>query len=163
MKLTRARIVQIISMFVVQFITLWLLSFVLSGFTYDSLRALFVLTIALAIAQSLFWWIFIYLFSWLPVWLFPILTFLVNGAVFWRVGNLVAGVEIADRATGLWISIWLTVVNAIMAGILSVDEDSRFDRNVVGKMVKRRGDIIKTDVPGFLFLEIDGLSKNVLQ
>ena len=163
MKLTRARIVQIVSMFVVQFITLFLLPFVLSGFTYDSLRALFVLTIALAIAQSLFWWIFIYLFSWLPVWLFPILTFLVNGAVFWRVGNLVAGVEIADRATGLWISVWLTVVNAIMAGILSVDEDSRFDRNVVGKMVKRRGEITKTDVPGFLFLEIDGLGEKVIR
>jgi uncharacterized membrane protein YvlD (DUF360 family) len=163
MKLTRARVVQIVSMFVVQFITLWLLPFVLSGFTYESWQSLFVLTIALAIAQSLFWWMFIYLFSWLPVWLFPILTFLVNGAVFWRVGNLVAGVEIADRATGLWISVWLTVVNAIMAGILSVDEDSRFDRNVVGKMVKRRGEITKTDVPGFLFLEIDGLGEKVIR
>jgi uncharacterized membrane protein YvlD (DUF360 family) len=163
MKLTRARIVQIVSVFVVQFLTLWLLPFVLSGFTYTSFRSLFVLTIALAIAQSLFWWIFIYLFSWLPVWLFPILTFLLNGAVFWRVGNLVAGVEIADRATGLWISVWLTIVNAIMAAILSIDEDSRFDRNVVGKMVKRRGKITKTDVPGFLFLEIDGLGEKVIR
>jgi uncharacterized membrane protein YvlD (DUF360 family) len=163
MKLTRARIVQIVSMFLVQFVTLFLLPFVLSGFTYDSLKSLFILTIALAIAQSLFWWIFIYLFSWLPVWLFPILTFLVNGAVFWRVGNFVPGVEIADRATGLWISIWLTIVNAIMAGILSVDEDSRFDRNVIGKMVKRRGEITRTEVPGFLFLEIDGLSEKVLK
>ena len=129
----------------------------------DTWQSLFVLTIVLSIAQSLFWWIFIYLFSWLPVWLFPILTFLVNGAVFYRSGNLVSGIEIADRATGLWIAIWLTVVNAIMAGLLSVDEDSRFDRNVVGKMVKRRGDITQTDVPGFLFLEIDGLGEKVIK
>lgn len=163
MKLTRGRIVQIISMFVVQMLTLFILPNFLSGFTYDSFRSLFVLTIVLAITQSLFWWVFIYLFSWLPVWLFPILTFLLNGALFFRIGDLVPGIYIADRATGLWISIWLTVVNAIMAGLLSVDEDSRFDRNVVGKMVKRRGIITRTDVPGFLFLEIDGLSEKVLR
>ena len=163
MKLTRARIVQIISMFVVQMLTLFILPNFLSGFTYDSFRSLFVLTIVLAITQSLFWWVFIYLFSWLPVWLFPILTFLLNGALFFRIGDLVQGVYIADRATGLWIAIWLTVVNAIMAGLLSVDEDSRFDRNVVGKMVKRRGNITKTDVPGFLFLEIDGLGEKIIK
>jgi uncharacterized membrane protein YvlD (DUF360 family) len=163
MKLTRARLVQIISVFVVQMITLAILPFVLSGFTYDSFRSLVVLTIVLAITQSLFWWVFIYLFSWLPVWLFPILTFLLNGALFFRIGDLVKGVYIADRATGLWIAIWLTVINAILAEFLSIDDDSRFDRNVVGKMVKRRGDITKTDVPGFLFLEIDGLGEKVIR
>ena len=163
MKLTRARIVQILSMFVVQMLTLFILPNFLSGFTYDSFRSLFVLTIVLAITQSLFWWVFIYLFSWLPVWLFPILTFVINGALFFRIGDLVKGITIDNWQTGLWISIWLTVVNAIMAGLLSVDEDSRFDRNVVGKMVKRRGNITKTDVPGFLFLEIDGLGEKVIR
>ncbi len=163
MKLTRARIVQIVSVFVVQFLTLLLLPNILSGFTYDTFRSLLVLTIVLGIVQSLFWWVFINLFSWLPVWLFPIVTFLLNGALFYRIGDLVPGIYIADRATGLWIAIWLTVVNAIMAAILSIDEDSRFDRNVVGKMVKERGEITKTDVPGFLFLEIDGLGEKVIR
>jgi len=163
MKLTRARIIQILSMFVVQMLTLFILPNFLSGFTYDSFRSLFVLTIVLAFTQSLFWWVFIYLFSWLPVWLFPILTFVINGALFFRIGDLVKGITIDNWQTGLWISIWLTVVNAIMAGLLSVDEDSRFDRNVVGKMVKRRGKITKTDVPGFLFLEIDGLGEKVIR
>jgi uncharacterized membrane protein YvlD (DUF360 family) len=163
MNLTRSRIIQVVSVFIVQAITLLILPFVVSGFTYDSIRSVLVLTLVLSLVQSLFWWVFIYLFSWMPVWLFPILTFLLNGALYYRIGDLVKGIEIADRSTGLWMAIWLTVVNAILAGILSIDEDSRFDRNVVGKMVKRRGDITETDVPGFLFLEIDGLSKKVLQ
>jgi len=163
MKLTRGRIVQTISVFLVQMLTLFILPYFLSGFTYDSLRSLFVLTIVLAITQSLFWWVFIYLFSWLPVWLFPILTFLLNGALFFRIGDLVKGIYIADRATGLWIAIWLTVVNAILAEFLSIDDDSRFDRNVVHKMVKRRGNITTTEVPGFLFLEIDGLGEKVIR
>jgi hypothetical protein len=99
----------------------------------------------------------------MPAWLFPILTFLLNGALYYRIGDLVPGIYIADRSTGLWMAIWLTIVNAVLAGILSIDEDSRFDRNVIGKMVKRRGDITETDVPGFLFLEIDGLSQKVLK
>jgi len=163
MKLTRARIIQIISVFAAQVLTLFILPYFLSGFTYDSLRSLVVLTIVLAIVQSLFWWVFINLFSWLPVWLFPILTFLLNGALVYRIGDLVKGIYIADRATGLWIAIWLTVVNAILAEFLSIDNDSRFDRNVVGKMVKRRGKITETDIPGFLFLEIDGLGEKVIQ
>jgi putative membrane protein len=163
MNLTRSRIIQVVSVFIVQAITLLILPFVVSGFTYDSFRSVLVLTLVLSIVQSLFWWVFINLFSWMPVWLFPILTFLLNGALYYRIGDLVPGIEIANRSTGLWMAIWLTVVNAILAGFLSLDEDSRFDRNVIGKMVKRRGAITETDVPGFLFLEIDGLSQKVLQ
>jgi hypothetical protein len=58
MKLTRARIIQIISMFVVQMLTLFILPNFLSGFTYDSFRS-FLLTIVLAITQSLFWWCYL--------------------------------------------------------------------------------------------------------
>ena len=163
MKITRGRIIQIISVFIVHAITLFLLQRSLSGFQVDSLRSLVAITIALAIAQSAFWWVFINFFAWLPSWLYPILTFILNGFLVMVIGNLVRGITIDSVATGIWIAIWLAVVDAILGELLSLDEDARFDRNVTRRMVSRRGKPVVTDVPGFLFLEIDGLSETLLR
>jgi hypothetical protein len=129
----------------------------------DSLRSLVAITIALAIAQSAFWWVFINFFAWLPSWLYPILTFVLNGVLVLVIGNLVRGVAIDSVTTGIWIALWLAVVDAILGELLSLDEDARFDRNVTRRMGSRRGKPVVTDVPGFLFLEIDGLSETLLR
>ena len=162
MKITRGRIIQVISVFVVHVITLFILQRIMSGFQADSLRSLVVMAIALGITQSALWWVFINFFSWLPSWLYPILTFALNGLLVYVIGNLVRDVTI-DLGTGIWIAMWLTVVDAILGELLSLDEDARFDRNFTQRMVSRRGKPVHTDVPGFLFLEIDGLSEVLLR
>jgi len=116
-------------------------------------------TIVVAVAQAVFWWVFVRFFSWLPGWLYPILTFVLNGLFIYLLGNQVIGITITTVGTAIWISLWMTAVNAILSGVLGLDEDARFDRTVIKNMVQRRGKPIKTDVPGFLFLEIDGLSE----
>ncbi len=163
MKVNRARIVQIISVIIVHVITLIILAYFLDGFSYTTLRSLFTMTILVALGESLFWWVFITFFSWLPVWLYPIITFALNGAFIMVIGNLIPGITISNIATGIWITIWLTAVNAILSGLLSLDEDSQFDRNVTRRMVARRGNPTKTDVPGILYLEIDGLGEAILR
>jgi putative membrane protein len=163
MKLTRGRIIQLITIFVVHVVVLFILQWAMSGFQADSLRSLMVFTFALAVAQSAFWWVFIRFFSWLPVWLYPILTFFLNGFFVFVIGNLIRGITIENVSTGIWITLWLTAVDAILGQLLSLDEDARFDRSVTRSMVSRRGKPIETDVPGFLFLEIDGLSEMLLR
>jgi len=162
MKITRARLIQLISVFVVHMITLYILQRVMSGFQTESLRSLVVITIALSIAQSAFWWVFINFFAWLPSWLYPLLTFALNGLLVYVIGNLVRDVTI-DLGTGIWIAMWLTVVDAVFGELLALDEDARFDRNFTQRMVSRRAKPVQTDVPGFLFLEIDGLSEMLLR
>ena len=162
MKITRGRIIQVLSVFIVHAITLFIVQKNLDGFQVDSLRSLVALTIALAVTQSVFWWVFINFFSWLPSWLYPILTFALNGLLVLLIGNLVKGITIDSVGTGILIALWLAVVDAILGELLSLDEDARFDRNVTRQMVSRLGKPTKTDVPGFLFLEIDGLSEKLL-
>ena len=159
MKITRARLIQLVSVFIVHLITLFFLERFLSGFNADSLRSLMVFTILLAVAQAAFWWVFINLISWLPVWLYPVLTFLLNGFFIFLVGNQIRGIEIDSISTGLWIGLWVTAIDAVVGVLLSMDEDNLFDRMVIGRMVSRRGKPTKTDVPGFMFFEIDGLSE----
>src|SRR3974377_433536 len=101
---TRARIIQIISVFIVHVITLYILQRTLSGFHVDTFQALVIVTIALGIAQSVFWWVFIRFFAWLPVWLYPIMTFFLNGFFVLIIGNLVNGITIESVGTGIWIT-----------------------------------------------------------
>jgi hypothetical protein len=54
-------------------------------------------------------------------------------------------------------------VNAIVGGLLSLDQDDIFDRTVTRRMTKKARDTVRTDVPGFLFLEIDGLGEQALR
>ena len=155
----RRQLVQLITVFIAHMIALYILSQLMAGFHAENLRALAVITIVIAVAQAVFWWVFVRFFSWLPGWLFPILTFILNGALIYWVGNQVVGITIDNIGTAIWLSLWMTAVNAILSGVLGLDEDARFDRNVIKSMVARRGNPTRTDVPGFLFLEIDGLSE----
>jgi hypothetical protein len=163
LKITRRRIIQIVTVFFVHLITLFILQKSLSGFQADSFRSLIAATIVLAIAQSAFWWVFISFFSWLPSWLYPILTFALNGLLVMGIGNLVRGITIDSVTTGILIALWLAVTDAVFGELLSLDEDSRFDRNVTGRMVSRHGKPVQSNEPGFLFLEIDGLSEMILR
>jgi len=163
MKLTRGRIVQLVSVVVIHALTLLVLQFFLSGIKVDSLRAALAASIAYSIAQAAFWFIFIEFFSWLPVYLYPILTFALSGIAVFVVVNWIPGISIDNWVTGIWITIWLTVVNAILGAVFSLDEDATFDRLVTQRMAKKNKDTIRTDVPGFIFLEIDGLGEQILR
>jgi uncharacterized membrane protein YvlD (DUF360 family) len=159
----RARIIQICIIILVNAVTLLLLTAILPGFQIDSpIQGLFV-AVALILAQVLYWWVFVSFFAWLPTWLYPIFTFLLSGITVMFVGNLMPGITIEGFGTGLWISLALTAVNAILSGILSLGLDEKFDRNVTFKLVKQRGKVNRTDIPGFLFLEIDGLGEKVFR
>jgi hypothetical protein len=57
----------------------------------------------------------------------------------------------------------LTAVNAILAGVLALDIDERFDRNVTYKMVLKRNKPTPSNVPGIIFLEIDGLGEKIFR
>ncbi len=162
MKITRRRIAQVVVILVVQALTLFILQAFLPGILVDSLWSAVGAAVAYTIAQVVFWWLFIEFFAHLPAILYPIITFVLSGAAVLIAGNLIPGIIIDGIGTSIWIVVVMTIVNAILGAFLSIDEDNVFDRAVTGRMVRKFGKPSKTDVPGFLFLEIDGLGKALL-
>jgi putative membrane protein len=163
MKRNRLPLVHIIIILLVHAITLIILQRFMSGLVITSLMAAIGAAIAYTIAQAAFWYVFIEYLTWMPPILYPILTFVLSGFTVLIVANLIPGISVDNWVTGLWISIWMTVVNAIVGGLISLDEDSIFDRVVTNRMVKKTGKITHTDEPGFIFLEIDGLGEGILR
>jgi putative membrane protein len=141
MKLKRARIIQIISILVIQGLVLIALQALLPGLRITSFWSALGAALGYSIAQAVFWYVFIEFLSWLPEILYPFFTFVLSRVAVFLVDNLVPGITIDTWVTGLWITIWMTVANAILGGLLSLDEDNTFDRRVTRRMVKKLGSI----------------------
>lgn len=163
MKISRARVVQFLTVLIVQSLALLLLAYISPGINIDRFASAVAVALVLGVLQAGVWWLFINFFAHLPALLFPFLTFILMGIATLFVANYIPGVTIDGFWPALWVTIWITVVNAILGAILVLDEDANFDRNVTRKMVQKYGKPQKTDVPGFLFLEIDGLSIDILK
>ncbi|MGZ4440090.1 MAG: phage holin family protein [Gaiellaceae bacterium] len=54
-------------------------------------------------------------------------------------------------------------VSVVLQEILGTNDDDTFTFRIVQRIAKRQGDQLRTDVPGIIFLEIDGLALPVLR
>lgn len=72
-------------------------------------------------------------------------------------------VRIDGLFEGIVISVAMAILTSLFSSLFAIDEDSTWYYNVVRAQLKRRGQVIETDVPGILFLEIDGLAHDVLR
>jgi uncharacterized membrane protein YvlD (DUF360 family) len=70
---------------------------------------------------------------------------------------------IRDWFSGIVVAIGLAAITTFTSAMLAIDDDESWQRNVVRRQARRRGEAVETDVPGVVFLEIDGLAHEVLQ
>lgn len=76
--------------------------------------------------------------------------------------DVVPGASIEGIPEAVIVTIGLTIVTALLSALLAIDDDDSWYRNVVAAQARGSEHAIETDVPGVLFLEIDGLAHEVL-
>ena len=109
-------------------------------------------------------WPFLIRFA-LPVtaWTVGLGALFLNGAFVWLAAWVLdEGFEVDRVWQGVLLAAWLTVVSVIATTVLSIDDDQVFYRSVVKRQMRKEG-AIETEVPGVIFLEIDGLGHDVLR
>ena len=65
-----------------------------------------------------------------------------------------------------WALLAALVIAAVMIVLdvaFGVNDDDTYSLRVIRRIARREGEVIRTDVPGIIFLEIDGLARPVLQ
>jgi len=77
--------------------------------------------------------------------------------------DLVPGAEIKGLGEAIVVTIALTIATSATASLLAIDDDESWHRNVVRVQSRGRETVNRTNVPGILFLEIDGLAHEVLE
>ncbi|MGH2614528.1 MAG: alkaline phosphatase family protein [Thermomicrobiales bacterium] len=153
---------------VVEGILLALLAWIIPGFHFDDPRFALPMALLIIAAQSLLWPLVYGIAARFGPLLFPVLSFVLAGVIIsvaaWLQDRFfLGGVEVADLWTGILVALGLSAGNTLLAAIFATDDEPAYDRFVTAPLRRRFRDTPRTGVPGFLFLEIDGLSTPALR
>jgi uncharacterized membrane protein YvlD (DUF360 family) len=92
-----------------------------------------------------------------------LLTIFFMGATLLVGAWIVDGIEIDSFLVALVASILIAAINTVIVGIIGLDEDESFYRHSLKRMARAGGDVDDRPGPGFVILQIDGLSEPVLR
>jgi uncharacterized membrane protein YvlD (DUF360 family) len=143
-------------------VILLLLSEVLDGFVLDGPPTALCAAAVIGLLNAFVWPLLARLTLPLTVLTLGIASLVLNGILVYLAIGLLPRAEVATAWEGIVITIVLTAVTDAVYSLLAIDEDDAWQRNVVARAARRRGQVTETDVPGVLFLEIDGLAHDVL-
>ena len=93
-----------------------------------------------------------------------VLILVVDAAMLLLVSDVAPG---AIRVSNAWWALLAALVASAVGVVLDVvagtNDDDTYTLRVVQRIARRRGDVTRTDIPGIIFLEIDGLALPVLR
>jgi uncharacterized membrane protein YvlD (DUF360 family) len=142
---------------------LLLLSQVLAGFTLDGPGAALATAALVGVLNALLWPVLARFALPLSVLTLGLGALALNALLVVAAIDAVPGASVEGFGAGLAITLGLAALTALVSALLAIDEDESWYRNVVRRQARRRGDRIESEVPGVVFLEIDGLALDVLK
>jgi uncharacterized membrane protein YvlD (DUF360 family) len=92
-----------------------------------------------------------------------LLTVLFMGVTLLMAGWVVPGVRIDGFPVAFVASILIAAINTALVGIIGLDEDESFFRHSMKRMARVGGDVDDRPGPGFVIIQIDGLSEPILR
>lgn len=73
------------------------------------------------------------------------------------------GIAIAGFGTALVVVLGLAAVTTVISSLLAIGDDAWFDSWIARRARRRAAAAVRTDVPGVVFVQIDGLARVVLE
>jgi len=134
---------------------------VLPGVHVDGWGAALAGGAAIGLLNWIIWPFFIRLMLPVTVLSLGTVSLVINGAVIWLSSHLVGDMEVAGLFDGMVLALAMAAANTALIGLLSLDDDEVYLHHA--RMAAKRFGVTATQVPGVLFLEIDGLAHDVLQ
>ena len=92
-----------------------------------------------------------------------VLTILFMGLSLLVASWFVSHVQITGFLPAFVASILIAGINAVLVGIIGLDEDESFYRNSLRHFARSRGDIDDRPGPGFIILQVDGLAEPIIR
>jgi uncharacterized membrane protein YvlD (DUF360 family) len=150
---------------VVSGFALMLLAWVLPGFSIDNLEHALLAGLVLGIVNAFVWPALAFLIVPLSVLTVGLAALALDTLVVWLVLDQLPGIRVDGFWTAVAVAVGLAVVTTLVSSLLAVDDDSWFDERMARRAAKRRSrsSSTATDVPGVVFVQIDGLAERVLR
>ncbi|HVD41564.1 MAG TPA: phage holin family protein, partial [Solirubrobacterales bacterium] len=141
---------------------LLLLSELLDGFVLDGARNALAAAALIGFLNALVWPMIARFALPLTVLTLGIGALLLNGLLVTFAIDVLPGAEISGLWEGVVVTLAISAVTALVYALFAIDEDESWHLQVVRRQARLRKQTLETDVPGVLFLEIDGLAHDVL-
>jgi uncharacterized membrane protein YvlD (DUF360 family) len=87
----------------------------------------------------------------------------VDALMLLAAGHFSKDLEIDSYASALGVALAAAAVGVVLSVLFGTNDDDVYSLRVVQRIARRSGERVVTDVPGIVFLEIDGLALPVLQ
>jgi len=159
----RWRLVRLVLMGVAQAGTLLLLAWLFDSVKIADFGSAIVVVVVLALIGVVVWPLVVRITLPLVMATAGLFALVLNGVSVLVTAALVDGFSVGSWWMGLFVAFVLTTVNVLVGGLLSIDDDHAWSQIITRRIAKRHGDIERTDVPGILFIQIDGLGHDVLE
>jgi uncharacterized membrane protein YvlD (DUF360 family) len=156
------RMLRVLALLAVHAVALYVLSLLLDSLEVTTLRASLAMIVVLGLLNAVVWPVIVRIT--LPLVLITVGLFtLVLNVVFVSVAAaIVPGVEVESWWTALVVALVATVVNLSIGTLVHIDGDFVWRSKVARRVVQRVEPPERTDVPGVLFVQIDGLGHEVI-
>lgn len=140
---------------------IYLISLFLPGVTFNNFWSSLFTTILISFLNAVIYPFFNRYLLPLTVLSLGLIGLILNGILVMLADFLLPGLEISSFGSAIWFIFWITIINTIFSNLFNIDNDEIYFRNVIKKQAKKPLQDSKT--PGFIFLQIDGLSYEVLK
>ena len=158
----RAIFLRVIAVWLLTAATLVLLGVLLSGVEVTSFGSALIAAALIGLFNALVWPLVVRLALPFTVLTLGLGVLVLNGAVILAVAAISRGFVVSGLLSGIIVVVGLTLVNTLATSLLGIDDDDFYYRNVIKRQARRGGGAVETDVPGVLFLEVDGLAHAVV-
>jgi uncharacterized membrane protein YvlD (DUF360 family) len=92
-----------------------------------------------------------------------LITLVLNAVVLRFAADVLASFEVDTFWWALLAALLVSAVSMILGVLFSVNDEDSYTLRVVQRVARKQGGVTQTDVPGIVFLEIDGLALPVLR
>ncbi|MBI5679890.1 MAG: phage holin family protein [Methanobacterium sp.] len=130
------------------------------GLTINNWTTAFIAAAVVGILNAILWPLLSRLLLPFMVFTVGIGALLINGALIWLASNFVPGITIEGTALILT-PIGMAAISTILNAIVTIDDDAAWYRSIRSAVKKFDNNNVK-DTSGIIFMEIDGLAKNIL-
>jgi uncharacterized membrane protein YvlD (DUF360 family) len=144
-------------------LTLLLVAWLLPGFGIDGFGSALLAAALLGVLNGLVWPVLVRLALPLTVLTLGLAPLLLNAAIVALVAEIVPGVRLDNLWWGLAVALCVTAVSMTLTAALALDDDDVVLRQLLPRRRKPADPAASSQVPGVLFVQIDGLSHPVLQ
>ena len=154
---------RIVVVTVVTALALWLLAAIVPGFSIESAWDAVLAGFVVGVGNAIIWPAMAFLVVPLSVLTLGLGAIVLNVVFVGWLLDLLPGVEIDGFRPSFWVVVGLVVLTTAITSVFALDDDAWVDQRVARQARKRSKGANVTDVPGIVFIQLDGVAHAVLR